>query len=350
MRRICSTFFCLIVFSGSSLLAQTLDKPVATVRLVRTQVISANQLRVQLVPLEARNARALTAEERAQVVDLLIQRALIEQAAERDKIRAAETDITARFNEYRASFAASLNLERDITDAEMQSLLASTGMSWADFQDQVRYEVLRLTYARARKASIIQSVQGPTDADAEDYYNYHKKDFVSDDMVRVKHIFIDTRSISADADLATAKTRAEAILREIAGGALFDEVQMKYSEDTAAKYRGGDLGIIDRLDQKRQQLFGKGFIDSLFSLKKGEMSGVLVSSIGYHIVVVTDKFDSALLGFYQLIPPSFQSTVKDFIKKSLQVQRQDDAFTKAIGEIVTELKAQAEIHIFTDNI
>ena len=193
------------------------------------------------------------------------------------------------------------------------------------------------------------AVQDPTDADAEDYYNYHKKDFVTDDMVRLKHILIDTRGVTTDAERAVARARAEAALREIQAGSAFDDVQMKYSDDTTAKYRGGDIGILDRMDQKKQQQLGKSFIDAVFALKKGDMSGVISSNIGFHIVVVTDKLDAALIGLHDLIPPAYQMTVNDFIKRNLSTQRQTDAIAKALGEITTELKAQAEIQIFSDN-
>jgi len=349
MRKVLAVFGCFLVCGALPLFSQTLDTTIATVRLIRLEAITVSQLQAQVGPLETQAGHPLSADEKSQVVDQLVQRALIEQAAERDKVSASAAAITQRFNEYRTTFANTLNLGRDLTDTEMQNAVTATGFSWDAFQDRVRYEVLRLAYVKARKPAVLAAVQDPTDADAADYYDYHKKDFVTDDMVRLKHIFVDTRGITTDADRATARARAETILAEIKAGSPFDDAQMKYSDDVLAKYEGGDLGIIDRLDQKKQQQLGKSFLDAVFALQKGEMSDVIPSNIGFHIVVVTDKFDAALLGLFQLIPPTFQSTVNDFIKQNLAAQRQTDAIAKALEEITTELKAQAEIQILSDN-
>ena len=151
MRRLRAVFGFFLIFSGFPLFAQSSDSTVATVRLTRVQIITAAELRAQLVPLESQAGHALTADEKAQVVDQLIQRALIEQAAERDKVNASEAAIAQRLNEYRTSFSSTLNLGRDMTDAEMHDAVSATGFSWADFQDRVRYEVLRLAYVKARR-------------------------------------------------------------------------------------------------------------------------------------------------------------------------------------------------------
>ncbi len=66
--------------------AQPIDKTVATVRLTRPQVITVLQLRRQVDPLEAQARRPLSKDERKLVLDGLVARALIEQAAERDRI------------------------------------------------------------------------------------------------------------------------------------------------------------------------------------------------------------------------------------------------------------------------
>jgi peptidyl-prolyl cis-trans isomerase SurA len=343
----CAVFFCLSAFMLS---AQVIDKPVATIRLTKMQVITATQLRNLFAPVIAQTRRDLTDDEKGQYLDQLVARALVEQAAERDGVSVSDAELKSRLNGYRATFASSRNLGRDMTDSEMQSYVASMGMSWSEFEGQARYEVLRLAYIRLKKKPVMDAVKAPADADAQDYYDYHKKDFATDDMIRVKHIFIDTRGITAQADTDLAMSRAKEILKQLDAGASFEDVQMRNSEDAAAKYKGGDLGVIDRLDQQRQQQFGRQFIDSLFKLQKGERSGILTSKVGLHIVLVTERYDAKLLGFTDLIPPAFQSTVKDYIKQMLTVQWQNDAFAMAFGEIVTDLKKQAEVRVFKENI
>ncbi len=330
--------------------AQIIDRPVATIRLARMQVITATQLANLFAPVQSQTHRSLTGDEKKQYLDQLIARALIEQAAERDRVTAAEPDVKARLDGFRTAFSAARHLDRQMTDGEMQAYVAGMGMTWADFTAQVRYEVLRTAYVRQKKRPVLDAVRAPTDADAQDYYNYHKKEFFTDDMVRVRHIFIDTRGIPGQADRDRAMARAKDIARQLDAGASFDDLQMKYSEDTATKYSGGDLGVIDLVDPDREKFFGKPFLDQLFTMRKGDRSGVIVSNVGFHIVLVTDRYPAVLLGFNDLIPPNFQTTVKDYIKQTLAAQWQSDAFAQAFAEIVDELKKQAEIRTYPENM
>ena len=73
-------------FAASTGWAQVLDKPAATVRLTKTESITVSQLQKIVASMEAQARRALTKDERKQLLDQLIDHALIEQAADRDKI------------------------------------------------------------------------------------------------------------------------------------------------------------------------------------------------------------------------------------------------------------------------
>jgi peptidyl-prolyl cis-trans isomerase SurA len=319
---------------------------VATVKLSRAQVITKQQLDQQVAVLEAGAQRAATPQERSTLLDQLIARALIEQASERDTVGVSDADVNARIQLYRTTIATRLSLGREITDAELQNYVVSRGTSWTDFLAQVRAEALGIAYVKTKKQAAVADLAQPTADEVEDYYNYHKKDFVSDDMVELRHIFIDTRPIPAKEDRDRAAKRAADILAELKAGGKFDDLVLKYSEDTGSKYSGGSMGILDRMDTQRLQLFGKPFFDAVFKLKKGDTSGVLQSNIGYHIVQVANHYDAALMGLDDKIPPAYKTTTRDFIRQNLIAQRQNDAFQKAQSEVLTDLKKQAEIKIY----
>jgi parvulin-like peptidyl-prolyl isomerase len=325
---------------------QSPDTTAATVTLSRTDIITKQQLDQQVALLEEGARRAATPQERSELLDQLIARALIEQASQRDKLTVSDADVSSRIDIYRTTIAARLNLGRDITDAELQSYVASHGGSWNDFLGQVRAEALVVAFVKAKKQAALAATAPPSNDEVEDYYNYHKKDFVSDDMLELRHIFIDTRPISAKEDLDTAAKRAEQILAELKAGGSFEDLVLKYSEDTASKYKGGAMGILDRMDAQRLQLLGKPFFDAVFRLAKGETSGVVRSNIGYHIVQVVNRYEAALIGLDDKIPPALKTTTRDFIRQNLIAQRQNDAFTKAQSDVVADLKKQAAIKIY----
>ena len=86
--------------------------------------------------------------------------------------------------------------------------------------------------------------------------------------------------------VAEAQRRAEDLLKQVKGGANFEELAKKYSEDPGSAKQGGSLGWI-----------GKGqtvpeFEKTAFSLPKGQISDLVKSSYGFHIIRVDDKQDA----------------------------------------------------------
>ncbi|MCX7038364.1 MAG: peptidylprolyl isomerase [Spirochaetes bacterium] len=330
--------------------AVPIDKTVATVRLTRSEVITVLQLRKQIDPLEAQVKRPLTREERKLVLDGLIAKSLIEQAAARDKVYASDAEVNARLDQMKKTAAQSLGLGRDLTDVDLRQMVTGSGVSWDEYLKNLKYQVLLANYARAKKKSDLEAVKPASDEVLRTYYDANKKDFFIDDYVKIRHIFIDTRALTSKEDRDKAAKRADDIVKELRGGASFDELVLKYSDDGATKYRQGDYGYISRADEQRKQLLGKDFFDAVFRLKKGETSGALQSTIGYHIVRAEDRFDAKLLAFDEKVPPALQFTVKEFIRQNLAAQAASDALTKALEEIVKDLRKQGEVKVVEDNL
>ncbi len=330
--------------------AQILDRPAATVRLTKTQSITVSQLQKVVAPMEAQARRTLTKDERRQILDRMIETVLIEQAGDRDNVVVSGAELAARIDDYQKQLGQAANLGRPFTDAEMQQYVKNNGMSWDDFQKQIKDQLLMLDYVRAKNRNVMSTVKPVTDGDVQDFYDSNKKQFFVDDMITLRHIFIDTRALVSQTDKDKARKRADDILKELKGGASFSDLAMKYSEDTVSKYKGGDIGTLVRSDPQRIQLFGKSFFDEVFKLKKGETSGVIQSNIGFHIIQVANRTDARLLGIDDKIPPQNQMTLRDYIKQNLQAQRENEALTAALNVIVTDLKKTAEIKVFDDNI
>jgi peptidyl-prolyl cis-trans isomerase D len=121
-----------------------------------------------------------------------------------------------------------------------------------------------------------------TDAEIKQYYNQHLTDFSLPDRVKVSHILFKTVGETpqqASQTLATAKS----VLKKIQGGANFAVLAKQYSQDTASASNGGELGWIVRGQT------AKPFEDAAFSLKPGQISGLIKTIYGYHIVKVEDR-------------------------------------------------------------
>jgi parvulin-like peptidyl-prolyl isomerase len=203
---------------------------------------------------------------------------------------------------------------------------------------------------RKKKPAVFDAARPSTDQEIQDYYDVNKANFFMNDMITVKHIFVDTRQLPSKDDRDKAAKHADDVLKELKAGASFGDLVMKYSEDTKSKYSGGILNSFFRNDQQSRQFLGAAFFDGIFKMKKGETSGVMQSNLGFHIVQITEKLDARLLALTDKIPPQNQVTVKDAINSTLISQHQADSYKAALQDIVTDLKKQAEIKVFDDNL
>jgi parvulin-like peptidyl-prolyl isomerase len=333
-----------------SLGAQSLDKPAATARLTKTESVTVTQLQKAVNALEMQAKRSLTKDERRQYLDVLVGNLLILQAAARDNLVVSDLELKTAIGQYEQQMGTLANLGRPMTDGELQQYLAGNGVSFEAFQKQMREQQTIINYVKAKRKSLFDAIKPVTDQDIQEYYDSNKSKFFMDDMVTLRHIFIDTRPLTSKEDRDRAAKRADDILKELKSGGAFSDLVMKYSEDTKSKYKNGVFGSFFRNDPQGRQLFGSVFFDAVFRLKKGDTSGVLQSNMGLHIVQVSDRLDARLLTLNDKIPPQNQLTVKEGIKNSIVATRQNDVFSVALADLVADLRKQADVKIFDDNI
>jgi len=330
--------------------AQLIDKPVATVKLSKFEVISVKQFRKQIEDLEARTQNTLSMDDRRKLLDLLISEMLIGQAASMENIAVSQGEIDSRIALARRTGGAGLNLNRELTEQEFRQLLQQSGLSWDEYVEQLEKAILQQKFVMQEKKELFDKIAPPPEAEIEDFYESNKTAFVAPDMVRFKHIYIDTRNLASADEKNQARTRAEEISRELRNGAAFDDLVVKYSDDKNSRYKGGDFGYLRRDDQARRQLLGREFFEAPFKMDVGQISGVLQSNIGFHIIRVTEKIPFRLLALDDPIPPQNNSTVRDQISAQLLQQKQAEFYQKALMDLVDELKKKAEIRIFEENL
>jgi parvulin-like peptidyl-prolyl isomerase len=339
----------LFSFSATLLFAQAIDKPAATVRLTKAETITVRQLRKSVDPYEQRANRALTKDERKTILDGLVNRALIEQAAERDKVYISDAEMKAELDRQKKVLGTQVG--RDLTDSEIQAIVKNSGATWDDFLKALKYSQLTFKYASFKSPDAFSKIPQPTDADAKAYYDANKtKSFVWDDTVRLKWILVDTRSLTSKDERDKAAKKADDIYKELKAGTKFDDLVAKYSDDAASKYKSGDIGYLQRNDDQQKQLLGAAFFDTVFALKKGETSGIITVNVGYAIVQVTDRIDAKILSLEDKIPPLYTDTVMDRVKALILQQRQSDAYTKTLTDIVAKLRKEGEVKVFEENL
>lgn len=155
-----------------------------------------------------------------------------------------------------------------------------------------------------------------SEADLKKFYDQNVDKFKTGEQIRASHILVKTEKEAKD------------ILAQIKAGGKFEDLAKKSSVDSSAA-KGGDLGW-----------FGKGtmvpaFEKAVLSLKEGQISDVVKSDFGYHIIKLTGKRAAGVRPFEE---------VKDQIKGALMPTKQQEIFQK----IKEELKKTAKISIKED--
>ena len=120
-------------------------------------------------------------------------------------------------------------------------------------------------------------------AEIQQFYNQHQKEFEVPEQVKVRHILIKTAPGADAAANAAALKTAEEVLKELKAGANFGELAKKYSDDPGSKAQGGELGFLKRGATVPE------FDKAAFTLNPGQISGIVKTQFGYHILEVEEK-------------------------------------------------------------
>ncbi len=172
------------------------------------------------------------------------------------------------------------------TEAELKAYYESHKASYANSIPEKR----KVKYAVIDTGKLESGVQ-VTQSDLQSYYEQHRDQYRVPEQVKVSHILIKTPLPGPDGKVdekgaAEAQRRAEDLLKQLKSGAKFESLAEKYSEDPGSAKQGGSLGWVGRGQTVPE------FEKTAFSLPKGQMSDLVKSSYGFHIIRVDDKQDA----------------------------------------------------------
>ena len=120
-------------------------------------------------------------------------------------------------------------------------------------------------------------------AEAHNIYDRTAKEIGPDGLIKTSHILLRLNQQASDADRKVARQRIDSIYNALKQGADFAELAKKVSEDPGSARQGGELPFV-----YHGQLV-KEFEDAAFALKEGEMSGIVESPYGYHIILMKER-------------------------------------------------------------
>lgn len=150
---------------------------------------------------------------------------------------------------------------------------------WRAWQDE--RDSAQVSYVSWRPTVDSADVKSVTDAEIRTYFDAHKAEFDRPGRARLSVVRI-PRIVSA-ADTAAVRDHIARLRAEIAGGAKFEDVAKRESQDTVSGANGGDLG------RGARGRFVQEFEDAAYRLRPREMSGPVLTQFGYHLIRVDDR-------------------------------------------------------------
>ncbi len=207
---------------------------------------------------------------RSRILDMFIEESLFVQTAEEESIIVGERKV----DDFIEKMMKRLSI--DTLDEFKEKLESKDKISYEEYREQVRNSM-----TKEMVMSIAVGVTPPSEEQAKEWYrkNAGKVGF----EFNINHIFLRLKGRSL-AEERRVNNEMKSIHARIRGGMSFDEAAKKYSEDGSTKARGGAMGWVRLSDMDRflaMQIYGMS--------RPGQVSGVLKSSAGYHIVKFNGK-------------------------------------------------------------
>lgn len=243
-----------------------------------------------------------------QMLDIIIMQELAYQDSEGKDIRATEEQVQVEFDAFKDF------VKKDQAYAEF---IEKNGID----DEFVKEHLLKTLTYNNYIASITNSIE-VSDEEAKTFYQENLKDYTKDE-VRASHILISTldpdKQPLPEEQKEEKRKKAEEVLVKAKSGEDFAKLAEEFSDDPGSAISGGDLGY-----------FGQGvmvpeFNDKAFSMKVGEISDLVETQYGYHIIYLTDKNNGEL---------PFDK-VKSDVKSRIKYNKYQDK--------MTELKNSAQI-------
>ena len=293
--------------------------PDAMVAKVNGKEISAAMLNQQLNAMMQQYAQQVPPDQlsklqpmlRQQAVAALVNQELLLEEADKEGISPSSDEIDAEFEKIVSQFPTREQFDAQLTQA---------GVTTDDLRSDLK---------RNLKIRLLIDKQTPegeevTDQEVETFYAENTEQFEQPEQVEAGHILIKFGPEDTEEQKAEKREKLVEIKKQIDEGADFSKLATDNSDDVGSAAQGGDLGY-----------FGRGrmipaFEEVAFALGTGEVSDIVETTFGYHLIKVTGHKDAGVVPLEE---------VKEQVVLFLDNQKQQ----KVVGEYILKLRDSAVI-------
>ncbi|MGB8225300.1 MAG: peptidylprolyl isomerase [Sedimentisphaerales bacterium] len=247
---------------------------------------------------------------RKRIIEQLVIEQLITEDEKKNNIDVNQAELDQQINKQIAS--------QNLTLDEFKALLKAYGTTFGEYQKNM---TKKLMFEKLMDTKFADKMQPPTDQQIKAYYDENIQQFNKPESIHAKHILIAPAQDANDPNKAKAeaKAKAEGLLKKLKAGADFNDLAKQYSACPSSK-QGGDLGI-----QAKGNLVPE-FEKAAYALKPGQISDVVETSFGFHIIKLIEHIDAGTVSFEKS---------KDEIKQTLADKQREQVMMDYIQKIRT---------------
>ncbi len=284
---------------------------------VNGEAVKRDELQMAIRNLEGRAGSSVPPDQRdrvyREVLDRIIGYHLLVGETRARKIAAPPWDVDKRLTEIKSQFAS---------EQAFDDMLKQRGLT----QERLRQETADTIAVNQMLEKEFENVIVAADADVRKFYDENKARFHEEASVRASHILIRVDEKADAPTKAKAKAQADDLAKQLKKGADFAELARKHSQDPGSAPNGGDLGF-----------FGKGqmvpaFSDAAFAAKPGQVTPVVETPFGYHLIKVAETKPERDVSFDEV-----KAQIGEYLKQQLREQK-SQAF-------IDQLKARGRVDI-----
>jgi parvulin-like peptidyl-prolyl isomerase len=294
--------------------AKTVDRIIAK---VNEKIITQSELEeravVKVMALQRNNVQPMPSEKEVMYEELerMIEERLLIDAGQKLGLKVGEENVTKAIDEIKRN--------NGLGDGDLEKMLQAESKSLEEYRGKIHDQILvsRVVGFEVRKRVTVSKKE------IEEYYNNHLKDYWVSEKLQLRHILFLIDDTLPDEDKRFKRQKARQALRKIRSGADFIVVAKEFSEDISAS-TGGDLGEIERGKMVPE------FEKAAFRLKEGEVSGLVETPYGLHII----KVDKVIPG---------QTLPLDKVQDAIKTRFFDEKMKAEYKAYVSQLRKNAFI-------
>jgi peptidyl-prolyl cis-trans isomerase C/foldase protein PrsA len=297
------------VVNGDSVTANELEQFAQTQQLVM-QISQVDQSFAQLL-FSSEPGQNLLKEYRKVKLESLINQKLLSQAAQESNIEVTQKEKDQYFNQQ----VKKIKQQNDLTQEEFEQVLQQQGMSSVEEYKERFLNNSNILVNKFLQTEVYSDINISKE-EAKNYYDNNKEQFKQSKRVDVSHILVENAE------------KAQKLKTRIENGEDFATVAKNNSIDQQSANQGGRLGFIEKGQVIPQ------FEDTAFNLEVGEVSDVIQTQNGYHILTVNDIEEASQKSFEE---------VRDQIEETLTNQKSNNKFQQYVQNLRDE--ANVEINL-----